>query len=241
MRLHLLFIILLCVFFFDAAHCVSQNISVNKYGLEVVSKKKVYIAEVQHDSTKHLIELKSLMPNVVYDLKYATTDNFTHQKIYSQATVTFLRLPAAQALAAAQRELNEEGVGLKIWDAYRPYTVTEKFWQLVPDERYAANPATGSGHNRGIAVDVTLIDLKTGKELLMPTGFDNFSDTAHCAFMNLTTDIINHRALLISTMEKHGFKVLESEWWHFAMPDAERFELLDLDFSDVLKAEEKLK
>jgi D-alanyl-D-alanine dipeptidase len=127
------------------------------------------------------------------------------------------------------------GLGLKIFDAYRPYSVTVKFWELVKDERYVANPAKGSGHNRGIAVDLTIIDLKTGKELDMGTGFDNFTDTAHHTFTSLPEEVLHNRLLLKSTMEKYGFIALESEWWHYYLANGNTFELLDIEFKKLKK------
>ena len=116
------------------------------------------------------------------------------------------------------------------------YSVTEKFWELVHDERYVANPAKGSGHNRGIAVDLTIINLKTGKELDMGTGFDNFSDTAHHAFTKLSEEVLQNRDLLKSTMEKFGFKALDTEWWHYFLANGNKFEILDIDFKKQKKA-----
>jgi D-alanyl-D-alanine dipeptidase len=124
---------------------------------------------------------------------------------------------------------------LKIFDAYRPYSVTVKFWELVKDERYVANPSKGSGHNRGIAVDLTVINLKTGKELNMGTGFDNFSDTAHHAFTKLPEEVLQNRLLLRSTMEKYGFKAFDTEWWHYYLANGERFGILDIGFKKMMK------
>ena len=149
------------------------------------------------------------------------------------AATSFLRAPAADALAKVQAELAVAGLGLKIFDAYRPYSVTVRFWELVKDERYVANPAKGSGHNRGIAVDLTIIQLKDGSELSMGTGFDNFSDTAHHSFSQLPEDALKNRKLLRSAMEKFGFKALETEWWHYFIPETSRFELLDLSFRQL--------
>ena len=150
-------------------------------------------------------------------------------------SITFLRLPAAIALQKVQQELNEKGLGLKIFDAYRPFSVTVKFWELVKDERYVANPSKGSGHNRGIAVDLTIIYLKDGHELNMGTGFDNFTDTAHHTFTKLPEEILQNRELLRSTMEKFGFKAFESEWWHYFLAEGNRFEILDIEFSKLKK------
>lgn len=202
--------------------------------LAVIDKWKEYKKQVKQDSTKKMIELRSLMPNIVYDLRYASTNNFMHRLMYHAGTNrTFLRLPAARALAQVQTELNKKGLGLKIFDAYRPYSVTVKFWELVHDERYVANPAKGSGHNRGIAVDLTIINLKTGEELNMGTGFDNFTDSAHHAFTKLPEEVLQNRDLLKTTMEKYGFKLFETEWWHYFLADGDRFEVLDFDFKKL--------
>ncbi|MBK5271832.1 MAG: M15 family metallopeptidase, partial [Bacteroidia bacterium] len=147
--------------------------------------------------------------------------------------ITFLRQPVVAALQKVQQELNEKGLGLKIFDAYRPYSVTRKFWELVHDERFVANPSKGSGHNRGIAVDLTIINLKTGEELNMGTGFDNFTDTAHQEFTDLPEEILQNRRLLITNMEKYGFYPLITEWWHFFLKDGEKYEVLDIDFKKL--------
>jgi zinc D-Ala-D-Ala dipeptidase len=200
----------------------------------VTDQWKVYRDQALHDSSKKMVELKSMIPGIVYDLRYAGINNFMRRRMYAAGTNnTFLRLPAAKALRQVQMELNEKGLGLKIFDAYRPYSVTVLFWELVKDERYVANPSKGSGHNRGIAVDLTIIDSKTGKELDMGTGFDNFTDTAHSTFTALPEQVLQNRKLLRTTMEKYGFKVLDTEWWHFYLPDASRYEILDIEFKKM--------
>ncbi len=192
--------------------------------------------QYEQDSTKKMIELKSMIPRLVYDLRYATTNNFMHRLMYPAGTnQTFLRLPAAKALLQVQSELALQGKGLKIFDAYRPWSVTAKFWELVKDERYVANPSRGSGHNRGVAVDLTVIWLKDGTELNMGTGFDNFSDSAHQGFTRLPDDILQNRKLLKSLMEKNGFKALDTEWWHYSLPESGRFEILDIPFKKLKK------
>ena len=149
-------------------------------------------------------------------------------KFIKRAALRFCVLVVARGLARVQQELNNKNLSLKIWDAYRPYSVTEKMWKLIKDERYVANPKKGSGHNRGIAVDLTIIDRTTGKELDMGTGFDNFTDTAHQNFKNLPAGILDNRALLETVMGKNGFVALETEWWHFFWNNPD-FELLDID------------
>jgi zinc D-Ala-D-Ala dipeptidase len=200
----------------------------------VTHNRRAYNRQVLHDSSKKMVELKSFIPGLVYDLRYASINNFMKRLMYPPTTTfTFLRLPAAMALQKVQEEFAGKGLALKIFDAYRPYSVTVKFWELVKDERYVANPAKGSGHNRGIAVDLTIISLASGAELNMGTGFDNFTDTAHSTFTDLPEEILHNRLLLRSTMEKYGFKVLDTEWWHFFLPDANRFEILDIDFKKL--------
>jgi D-alanyl-D-alanine dipeptidase len=220
----------------DIYYLPAQEGDVNKYGLTVILSANDFIARAEKDSTKSMAELKRLIPNLSYDLRYATTNNFMKKRMYPKRTsCTFLRLPAVYALKKAQEDLNKKGFGLKIWDAYRPYSATESFWELVKDERYVANPSKGSGHNRGIAVDLTIILLLNGRELNMGTGFDNFSDTAHHSFTNLPDEVLQNRLLLKSTMEKFGFISFPSEWWHYSLPDPGAYELLDLSFKTLQK------
>lgn len=195
-----------------------------------------YQQQVKKDSTKRMIELKTMIPGIVYDLRYSDTNNFMKRAMYPVKTnLTYLRLPAAQALKKVQEELNKKGYGLKIYDAYRPYAVTVKFWELVKDERYVANPSRGSGHNRGVAVDLTIVHRQTGKELDMGTGFDNFSDTAHHSFTKLSKEVQLNRDLLKSTMSKYGFTPYTDEWWHYSIPNSGKYEILDIDFKKLKK------
>lgn len=196
-----------------------------------------YKKQVKSDPAKRMLEIKRLIPTIIYDLRYASLNNFMKRLMYPAGTnITFLRVPAANALAQVQSELNQKGLGLKIFDAYRPYSVTVKFWELVKDERYVANPSKGSGHNRGTTVDVTIINLQTKSELNMGTDFDNFSDTAHHGFTHLPEDILQNRILLKTTMERHGFKPYNDEWWHYSFFDGKLYEILDIDFKKLKKA-----
>ncbi len=223
------------IFFLFLPFFVSaQQLTKSTYGAEVLLNIKTYKAGIKADTNKKMQELKQLIPFLQYDLKYATEDNFVKQPLYPRLTsVTFLRLPAAYALANVQKELYEKGMGLKIFDAYRPYSVTVKFWELIKDERYVANPSKGSGHNRGLAVDLTIIDLKTGKELDMGTGFDNFTDTAHHTFTALPETVLQNRKLLKEVMLKYGFKLFETEWWHYSWPNDKNYEVLGLSFEKL--------
>lgn len=198
--------------------------------IQPVKKFNVYQQQVSFDSMRKMIEIKTVIPDIAYDLRYATQNNFTHKKLYASDKQTFLRLPVVKALKEVQNDLAKRNYGLKLFDAYRPYAITRKMWELIHDERYVADPSKGSGHNRGLAVDLTIINLKDESELSMGTDFDNFSDTAHHSFKNLSQAVLQNRTLLKETMEKHGFKALETEWWHYSWPNDRNYEVLDIDF-----------
>jgi zinc D-Ala-D-Ala dipeptidase len=201
--------------------------------VKIVKKIKIYKEQVQNDSNYRLTELKSRIPEIIYDLKYATAANFTGRKLYDAGSATYLRLPAATALASVQKKLHSLGFGLKIFDAYRPYSATRLMWDLIKDERYVANPAKGSNHNRGLAVDLTVVHLVSGEELDMGTGFDNFTDTAHHAFTALPEPVLANRRLLRQVMEEAGYKALATEWWHYSWPNDRSYEVLDISFKKL--------
>jgi len=234
-----LYIINMIVFLSTTLHANAQDSVLNKYGLLIIHTKAQLQKTAEKDAAKSMVNIKTAVPGILLDLRYATANNFTHRQLYSAISTTFLRKPATDALAQVQKELNKKGLGLKIFDAYRPYAATEKMWELVKDDRYAADPKTGSGHNRGISVDLTIVDLKTKKELPMGTGFDNFTDSAHHAFTALPQAVLQNRLLLKNTMERYGFKALDTEWWHYSLPNAKAFELLDIDFRDMEKPLQK--
>ncbi|MEO8412418.1 MAG: M15 family metallopeptidase [Ginsengibacter sp.] len=225
----------LLISFFAMTGLLAQSNVANKYGLFVVNDIKLLQQEIVADSNKKLIDLQNAIPALVIDLRYASVHNFMHRKLYPTLHTTYLRLPAANALQKVEADLQSHQLTLKIFDAYRPYSVTEEMWEAVKDSRYAADPSRGSGHNRGIAVDLTLIDFHTKKELRMGTGFDNFSDTAHQDFTELPGDILENRRLLKTVMEKYGFISLDTEWWHFSLPDINNFELLNVSFGALKK------
>jgi zinc D-Ala-D-Ala dipeptidase len=211
----------------------AQDTVLNKYGLWVIKDVVQLQKTVEKNPAKAMVDLKKTNAGFQFDLRYATPNNFMQRKLYPPLKTTYLRKAAADSLTAVQQELNKKGLGLKIFDAYRPYSVTEKLWEPVKDDRYAADPKKGSGHNRGIAVDLTIINLNNNTELNMGTGFDNFSDTAHHAFKNLPEAVLQNRLLLKTTMENHGFKALDTEWWHYYLPNTALYELLDIDFKKL--------
>jgi D-alanyl-D-alanine dipeptidase len=191
-----------------------------------------YQSSVKSDGNKELVEIEKLIPNIKLDIRYATKNNFAKKAVYKQARA-FARLPVVEALRNVQNELNKSGIGLKIFDGYRPYSVTVTFYEIASDKSFVAHPKDGSRHNRGCAIDLTLINLKTGKELEMPTPYDSFAPEAAADFNNLSEQVIRNRELLISTMEKNGFKVLSNEWWHFDFNGWKNFEIMDIPFEKL--------
>lgn len=221
------------VFLLTPQFLKSQDTVLNKYGLWVIDNVKMLQKTIRKNPDKRMVDLKQQMPGLLLDLRYCTINNFTKQPLYPLLKTTYLRKAAADSLTAIEKELNKSGLGLKIFDAYRPYSVTEKMWEPVQDDRYAADPKKGSGHNRGVAVDLTIINLATKEELDMGTGFDNFTDSAHHTFTNLSEAVLQNRLLLKNIMEQHGFKALDTEWWHYYLPNSKEYELLDIDFKQL--------
>lgn len=204
-----------------------------KYGLKVTSWEE-YQNSIKVNPKKELIDLEKHIPALVLDIRYATTNNFTGEKIYNLAKA-FARRPVADALKRAQEDLKAQGLGIKVFDAYRPYKATVKFYEVYGDTTYVASPYRGSRHNRGCAVDITLIDLKTGKELKMPTPYDSFQKAAWPSTPAKDPEIARNRSLLIATMKKQGFRVNSSEWWHFDFIGWKNYEVLDIDFEQLVK------
>ncbi len=176
-----------------------------------------------------LVSIQQVNPHIHIDIRYATLNNFANQKLYPSGKICFVRRSVAVKLDAVQQELETQGLGLKIYDGYRPLSVQKKMWAIMPDENYVANPTKGSRHNRGAAVDITLVRAD-GTELLMPTAFDDFTEKAwRTATKDISDEALRNRTLLQSVMEKHGFSGLKTEWWHFDEIGWERYEILDID------------
>jgi len=202
----------------------------NQYGLIVVPDAATYERMARRDPDKRLVDLASL--GIPLDIRYATTNNFMKQPLYPIAKA-YLRAPAARALADIQRELAPRGLGIKVYDAYRPYRVTEAMWEPIKNPDFVADPSKGSRHNRGAAVDLTLINLSDGSEVPMPTGYDDFTERAAHAFMDLPAEALANRALLRDVMVKHGFEPLPSEWWHYDFKGWKEFELMNVGLEDL--------
>jgi D-alanyl-D-alanine dipeptidase len=181
-----------------------------------------------------LVDLSTLDPTIKFDIRYATTNNFAGEKFYSQAKA-FMQRPAAEALLRAHRWLKKVGFGVLIHDAYRPWYVTKMFWDATPDDKkiFVADPAKGSRHNRGCAVDLTLYDLKTGKQVAMTGGYDEMSERSYPGFPGGTSLERWNRALLDTAMTMQGFKVYEFEWWHFDYKDWQKYPVGTKTFEEL--------
>lgn len=159
------------------------------------------------------VRLKDLSPDFVYELKYATPDNFLKQAVYDCGEC-YLRKSTAEALVKANEAFKQLGYHIKLFDCYRPLSVQKKMWKILPGTHYVANPAKGSKHNRGAAVDLTLVDAQ-GKELNMGTPFDFFGKEAHHTYTQHSKEVLENRKLLKETLDKFNFKSIYSEWWHY--------------------------
>lgn len=161
-----------------------------------------------------LVKIRDFIPDAQVDLRYATAENFTGQVIYD-FTEPYLRYGTVKKLMAVREDLRELDLNIKIWDGFRPFSAQIKMWEVFPDDTYVADPTIGaSNHNRGCAIDLTLVD-KEGNELEMPSKFDDFTVQANRDYCDCTKVAAQHAELLEILMEKHGFKGYYGEWWHF--------------------------
>lgn len=204
-----------------------------KYGLTPTTFQQ-YQEKVQKDPEMELVDLEKVIPGLELDIRYATTNNFTGEVIYNLAKA-YARKPVAEALALVQADLKAQGLELKIHDGYRPYSATVKLYEVYGDTTFVASPYQGSRHNRGCAIDLTVIDSETKQELNMPTPYDSFQEEAFPDFPLEDMEAVANRTMLIAAMEKRGFKVYDSEWWHFDFVGWEKFDVMDIDFEELAK------
>lgn len=184
--------------------------------------------------TPDLVELLKIDSTIKLDIRYATKNNFMKRKMYSQARA-FLQRPAAEALVRVHCKLKTNGYGLLIFDGYRPWSVTKQFWDETPPAKrdFVADPKKGSKHNRGCAVDLSLFNLKTGKEVRMPSAYDEFSKRASPDFKGGSREQMKRRDLLRAEMESEGFTVDAGEWWHFDYRDWREYRVMDVPFEKL--------
>lgn len=193
------------------------------FGFFMVLQQSSHLFSV---SVVSLVDIHTINPSIIVDLRYATANNFTKQKIYPSMTC-LVHKDTAQALDAIQKELAKRQLGIKIWDGYRSLEAQKKLWSICPDPKYVEPPHKGGRHTRGTAVDVTLVDLKTKKELAMPTEFDNFTQKAWPTYNDLSDEVKKNRDLLHVVMKKHGFEPIRTEWWHFDLKGWQQYSVID--------------
>jgi D-alanyl-D-alanine dipeptidase len=186
-----------------------------------------------------LVELTTLDSTIKLDIRYATEDNFVGRAVYPEARA-FLQKPAAVALVKVHRRLKKSGLGVVVFDAYRPWAITKLFWEVVPPEkrRFVADPAKGSKHNRGCAVDLSIYDLKTGALIDMPSGYDEFTERASPGYTGGTDAERANRDMLRKLMEAEGFTVNPNEWWHFDYKNWQDYAIYDISFEEAGKRRE---
>jgi len=221
MRLLIFFV---CLFLFQCTNPKPSPSAPNKAGNVPVETQadtaKVAVIDsipepvVPDYDTTQWQELIHLDPTVRLDLRYATDNNFVEEKMYDCGRC-FLRPEVAAAVVQAHRFLQKKGMGLKMFDCYRPRPIQWKLWKKVPDPRYVADPRKGSMHNRGMAVDLTIED-SLGNELDMGTGFDYFGKEAYHSYAGHSEEVTDNRTLLVETMDKFGFRSTSTEWWHYS-------------------------
>lgn len=181
------------------------------------------------DSDTAMVDITSLDSDFVIDVRYATENNFTGEVLYPVPRV-FLRKAAAMALVDAHKELKESGMRFLVFDGYRPVSVQEKMWEIMPDERYVADPKKGSRHNRGAAVDLTIVD-SLGNPLDMGTDYDDFTEKATPDYADVSDEVKENRQFLVELMKRHGFSVYPTEWWHYDFANWEEFEIIEFDIT----------
>ena len=188
----------------------------------------------------HLVELTTLDKTIKLDIRYATADNFVGRPVYPEARA-FLQKPAAKAVVKVHQKLKERGLGLVIFDGYRPWTITKLFWDVVPEDKrkFVADPAKGSKHNRGCAVDLSVFDLKTGALIEMPSGYDEFTERASPNYTGGTDEQRANREMLRKLMEDAGFTVNPNEWWHFDYKNWQDYAIYDISFDEASRQSKK--
>ena len=181
-----------------------------------------------------LVELVTLDSTIKLDVRYATPNNLAGRAVYAEAHA-FLQRPAAEALVRAHRALKASGFGLLVFDGYRPWRVTKLFWDVTPPDKreFVADPAKGSKHNRGCAVDLSLYDLRTGAEAEMPSAYDEMSPRAYPDYAGGAAAARERRDLLRRAMEHEGFTVEPNEWWHFNYKDWAQYPIMDVPFAAI--------
>ena len=195
-------------------------------GLHSIFPLKGVEATIDLPGSLVFTDVAEMDPTILLDIKYATADNFTGQVLYPSARC-LLRIDVAKRLLQAQMDLQSQGYSLKLFDCYRPLSVQKKMWAIIPDSRYVADPASGSRHNRGASVDVGLVD-SFGREMSMPSRFDEFSERSHSDYAGGSEEARHNRFILRRAMIQAGFQTIDTEWWHFDDPNWRAYPISDM-------------
>ncbi|WP_176371293.1 D-alanyl-D-alanine dipeptidase [Litchfieldia alkalitelluris] len=196
--------------------------------LEEIERER--IAQLSEETG--LVNILDIDDTIVVDMPYATDDNFVEQAVYP-VEVALLQVETAKKLKQANELAKEDGYRIKVWDGYRPHDVQFVFWELTPDRDYVGDPNQGSNHNRGAAVDVTLVD-EEGNELEMPTGFDEFSERAWLNYQGNSDEAQKNMEYLVNIMRQSGFTTINIEWWHFNDSNARNYPVLNVPLEDFV-------
>jgi len=218
-----------------SAQTEKSEIPISRYGLPVINDIRVYKTQVAKNPENRLLDVRGMIPDARFIITYATDQNFLKRKIYPSAEL-FLRKPAAEGLVKAAEILRKQGLGLVLYDGYRPYAVTVLFYEEVGDTTFVADPRKGSKHNRGMAIDLSMYNLKTGKLLEMPSGYDEASERAYHEYAGGSDLAKRNRQILRSAMEEAGFSIFKYEWWHYDFKGWGSCPTYDLWHDEIRKA-----
>lgn len=247
MRIQFSFTILICLFWTGILWgCQRPSAATDKKTVQVVQNdlsqvnpkapQKIPLPSKNNEKINKngLVELIKLDDSIKLDIRYATDNNFVGKKIY-QETRAFLQRLAAASVVKIHQELKKQGLGLVIFDGYRPLSATKLFWEITlgSKKKFVASPKHGSRHNRGCAVDLSLFDLQTGKNLDMPTNFDDFTPRAAIDYNDATEQQRTNREILRKVVEANGFKVYSAKWWHYDFQNCPESRILNIPFSEI--------
>lgn len=221
------------------AQNIDDRIPISKYGLPVVKGSKVYCTIVESNPENQLVDLREIIPDAIYDVRYATSNNLIGRPLYPTADV-FMRKPAALALRQVHENLKQLGFGLVFHDGYRPYEITVLFYEEIKDTTYVADPRKGSRHNRGMAIDLSMYDLKTGQIVEMPSEYDETTLRAHHDYMDGSDVALQNRQILKDAMLDVGFEIYPFEWWHYDFTGWQDCYTYDIWHKKIRKVNRKL-
>jgi zinc D-Ala-D-Ala dipeptidase len=219
----------LCLFFILTVFTSTAVLSQKKEAKELAAERKKLAELISKMPDSVFVDITGFTKLFGFQMKYATKDNFLKEQVYDCAKC-LLRVESVKGLIKAEKLFRDQGYMISFFDCYRPLYIQKRMWEILPDSRYVANPTktgSGSNHNRGAAIDMTITDL-SGKELDMGTAFDHFGEEAHLAYTKLSEKVLENRKILKTTMEKAGFVPQNSEWWHFSLGTPKKYPLADV-------------